>query len=452
MGNEVGKQPKSANLEVEQQGAQAGEGTTDFEDEIAVEGKRSLDEIMRWRRNGPLLYDLYLEFGIHSPPLTVHWLGDEPDEACSRLAFGTGSSDSESACQVVVAELSCVADMDFSTDPWKRWKMEGFRDCSGFGAKPFRHTAPLRVVCSMDTTSEVNRIVPCPSRPKLLAAKGSSGVVSLMDYKLATGNEPTTGLVKTFQYAEEPVDGFALAWSSLEASWLATGGNDGSISLWDVESSVTPARPLWAETAHEAPLNDISFSKYGPQLITVGEDLGMSIWDLREGRKASFLVGPGECLTVDWSPLDPNLVASGRKDSMVNVWDMRSFKDPLKSLSGHRGEVHQVRWCPTSDKVGTVEARSLMATCSQDAEAILWNLEPHGEEVDEDGEDQAPEVYFVHSGHRKGVLDFDWSSLDDLLMCSVGEDCTLQVWQPSLSVLDDEDEPVERAAKRNRTE
>ncbi|CAE7480618.1 lin-53 [Symbiodinium natans] len=437
-------------------------------DEILVDGNRTFDEIMRWRRNAPLLYDIFLEFGMQSPALSVRWLADEADEECTRLAFGTQATNGESGSQsqIVVAELTCVADSELASDPWRSWGVEGLRDSCGFGARPLHNEgneAPLRLLTRMAHDSDVNRLVSCPSKPQLLAAKGSSGVVTLFDYKRSEEGKERMGVkLGSFQYSAEAVDGFALAWSPLSASWLATGGNDGSLSFWDTEAPGKSAKPLFDTVAHDGPLNDLSFSKHSPQLTTVGEDCGIAIWDVREALSKSQLLAAGaECLTVDWSPSDQHLLATGGKDAMVNIWDLRAFKLPMRTLPGHKGEVLQIQWCPAvGAKFAEISASNLLATCSQDGDAIIWNLAPRpcdvGDEGDED--DQAPEVCFIHSGHRQGMLDFDWTSMEDLLMCSVGEDCTLQVWKPSLSVLEEDEEPeaeeteAERAAKRSRVD
>ena len=309
----------------------------DIGEEILVDGKRTLDEIMRWRRNAPILYDIFLEFGIRSTAMTVQWLGDEAEEECCRLAFGTQAD--ESTAQVVVAELTCVADTELASDPWKSWSAEGLRDSCGFGAQPLpRHEAPLRLLVSMDHDSDVNRLVSCPSKPQLLAAKGSNGAVTLFDYKKASEGNGSSSKVGSFQYSAEAVDGFAVAWNPLKPSWIATGGNDGSLSLWDSEALQQPAKPLLATVAHEGPLNDLSFSKHGPQLTTAGEDCCIAVWDMREAfSKSAMLTATGECLTIDWNPTDQHLLATGGKDKILNIWDLRSFKLPVKTLPGHLG-------------------------------------------------------------------------------------------------------------------
>ena len=168
----------------------------------------------------------------------------------------------------------------------------------------------------------------------------------------------------------------------------------------------------------------------------------------------------------------------------MNVWDLRAFQAPMKTLPGHQGEVQQVQWCPAvGAKFAEIAASS---SC-----AVSWNLarfrdvsgismepamplsprfpglvlpgwrghplEPGsaagpggwrgrpgrgwGHASSQGHHDyhhffvvvsarscatsilpcasQAPEVCFVHSGHRQGVQDFHWNSMEDLLMCSV---------------------------------
>eukprot|EP00933_Yihiella_yeosuensis_P015778 TRINITY_DN13649_c4_g1_i1.p1 TRINITY_DN13649_c4_g1~~TRINITY_DN13649_c4_g1_i1.p1 ORF type:complete len:448 (+),score=100.09 TRINITY_DN13649_c4_g1_i1:70-1413(+) len=434
-----------------------------------LQGNGALDELqdrLAWQKNAPLLYDMFFEVHMEWPALTVAWLGDEPDEPC-RLAMGTQTDGSEGS-QIIVAELTCTPDLELQGDPWKIWPSK-LGQSTGFGCEPSESSgSPLRVVASMphETGSEVNRILSCPQLPRFIAAKGSTGAVSIYDYKLALNAEAGSnpGLKASFSIqGKEPVDGFALAWSPLKEFYLATGGNDGGLSLWDVQSvkngsSTSSLEPLHNFVAHETALNDLSFSFHQQLLVSVGDDGLLKRCDWRQSTcNSSWQVSNTDVLSVDWNPLDDFQVATAGKDKHVCIWDLRNMSSPLHRLVGHTDDVVAVKWCPQKVQAFSRSPSPMfLGSCSSDGQAILWNPDQEDEEVEEEdddtGEPQAKEVVLSHRGHVKGVSDFSWGLVDNFLMCSVSEDHTLQIWQPASSFYMDELEEADEAAETEETQ
>lgn len=158
-------------------------------------------------------------------------------------------------------------------------------------------------------------------------------------------------------------------------------------------------------------------------------------------------IGGVDVLSVDWCYQDQHRLATAGKDKLVRTWDLRSLKESVKSLQGHNGDIVSVRWCPSSDQ--TQAAQGLLASCSFDGQAILWDLERQARPDDDD--EDAAELMFKHSGHQSNVNDFGWGPfLDDALMCSVSEDSTLQIWQPAPQCYSDDEAAEAPEAKRQR--
>ena len=153
--------------------------------------------------------------------------------------------------------------------------------------------------------------------------------------------------------------------------------------------------------------------------------------------------GGQEPLSVDWSQHESFALVTGMKDGPVQIWDTRKASEALKSLLSHGGEVVRVEWSPPGDAIDGIDRRHFLASAASDGKAILWNLAN-----EETQDEQARELLFVHSGHQKAVNDFAWGLLDDFLFCSVGEDHLLQLWQPAVSLFE---EDLESAPKRPRT-
>eukprot|EP00931_Biecheleriopsis_adriatica_P093327 TRINITY_DN6706_c0_g1_i1.p1 TRINITY_DN6706_c0_g1~~TRINITY_DN6706_c0_g1_i1.p1 ORF type:complete len:490 (-),score=111.51 TRINITY_DN6706_c0_g1_i1:109-1578(-) len=406
-----------------------------------------LDERLLWKKNAPFLYDFFLECVLPWPALTVAWLPDVQEE-CTRLAVGTHTDGSE-PCQVTVVELAATLDEDLQQcNPWRSWQIEGLGRATGFGMQgESSQSAPLRVVATATHEgSDVNRLAPCPFRPQLLATKGSSGV-TLFDYKEG-------GPLINLEPSGEAVDGFGLDWSPLQKHFLASGGNDGRLSLWDIEvsSKASASAPLCTIQAHKGGLNDLSFSPHEQLLATVSDDCLFSIWDLRtaklpEAPKSSLEIAGVDVLTVDWSRRDCNLLATAGKDNLVRIWDMRSLSRPVRSLHGHEGEIVAVKWCPTlaEGPDGRV-TDGLLASCSADGKMILWDSQQE-QKVDPESDDVPAELLFAHAGHMSSVSDFAWSLEEHMIMSSVAEDNALQIWLPSLDVCAESDEEIPEAKR-----
>lgn len=415
------------------------------DDNLAVEVRRSafedLEEKLVWRKNAPLLYDLFALCDLEQTAQSVSWLPDVEDEP-TKLAVGLRQKGCQKS-KLLVLELTCLVDNESSEEPWKTWSIEDLGAVSGFGLKGMKDQAPLRTAVEFKMPSDANRIAACPTQASLLAVKGCCGNVFLYDCKSpegSGGSEGSAGCKATLS-EEKPVEGYALEWSPSDVHFLSTGGHDGLLSIWDVQAK----SKLWSTKAHEGPLNDLCHSANGQQLVTLGEDHATVIWDIRSKSKASGFQVATEQLSVDWNLSESHLLLTGGKDGVLQIWDMRKVHTPFKSLKGHRGEVVQVKWCPSEVTDSGVPNHFLASACAG-GQTILWNMS--ADEPNEDGE--APEVLFIHSGHHGAVNDFGLAPLDDFLFCSVAED-NLQLWQPA-AVIMEEDECCESAAKRQRND
>lgn len=115
-------------------------------------------------------------------------------------------------------------------------------------------------------------------------------------------------------------------------------------------------------------------------------------------------------LACQFSP-DGSILAAGCADGTIYLWDVKSRK-LLRSLSGHQGPVHVLRFRPRADQGGPKS--DFLASGGEDGKVILWHV--------------ATGVR-SHSfaGHSRPVQFLDFSSNGEYL-ASGGRDQTVHIW------------------------
>ncbi|HET9298439.1 MAG TPA: WD40 repeat domain-containing protein [Candidatus Polarisedimenticolaceae bacterium] len=164
---------------------------------------------------------------------------------------------------------------------------------------------------------------------------------------------------------------------------LASGGNDTTVRLW----RVTDGASVRSIQAHRLIVWSVAFSPDGEHLASGSFDHDAKLWRVKDGRPLWKAWGDLECVYgVAFSP-DGSTIASGSRDKsaihgfvkefvgvdhagrpgdMIRLWRARDGA-LLTRLSGHREDVHAVRFSP--------DGRHL-ATAGVDGNVVLWRLSP----------------------------------------------------------------------------
>jgi histone-binding protein RBBP4 len=123
-------------------------------------------------------------------------------------------------------------------------------------------------------------------------------------------------------------------------------------------------------------VEDICFAPDSKDVLcSVSVDKQLIFWDLRIGTSPIIKlkdVHKSDINTVDWSTLNPNLVATGSEDTIVKVLDVRraynndSNQNPIvKSFHKHKSKVQGVKFSPFNSRYLASSGDSL----------IFWDLQ-----------------------------------------------------------------------------
>jgi WD40 repeat protein len=192
---------------------------------------------------------------------------------------------------------------------------------------------------------------------RLLASGGEDGTVRLWD-------------VATQQPAGEAMTGHegtvrAVAFSP-DGTTLASGGDDKTLRFWDVERR----QQLGQQLHFRGSVASLGFNRDGTILaLGLWEVSHVVLWDVRQRRPwgeplAGSLHGVN---AVAFSP-DGKTLASGSRDRMVRLWNLESRETPRPlggPLIGHQGSVQGLAFSPGGET---------LASASEDGTVMLWDM------------------------------------------------------------------------------
>jgi len=157
--------------------------------------------------------------------------------------------------------------------------------------------------------------------------------------KKSKGGGVTRTPLQTLGGHKEAVSG--LSW--LNKTELASASWDHTIKIWDMELG-----GLKHELVGNKAFFSLSHNPVTGQLLASSADRSVRMYDPRAGAdqivSAVFTSHTGWVSSVTWCTGSQNLFVTASHDSLVKMWDARSFRTPLYDLTGHGDKVLCCDW------------------------------------------------------------------------------------------------------------
>jgi cell division cycle protein 20 (cofactor of APC complex) len=139
------------------------------------------------------------------------------------------------------------------------------------------------------------------------------------------------------------VEPTSIAFVRQSKSVISIGTSIGLLQFWDWKVE----KMIQSIDLHADRIGSIQWNPCKDNVFATGsKDNKVIIGDTNDPRFR--MVGKhhfGEICGLSWNQ-NGWMLASGGNDNLVNVWDIRNFKEPVVSLQEHRAAVRALAWCP----------------------------------------------------------------------------------------------------------
>ncbi|KAK3279060.1 hypothetical protein CYMTET_13034, partial [Cymbomonas tetramitiformis] len=199
---------------------------------------------------------------------------------------------------------------------------------------------------------------------------------------------------------------FDCCFKSTDPNILATASYDSTVRLWDVRNAKCVSKLLGAKGV----LYALTWSPDGTQLASCSSEGKINVYDVEKAIVVKTLAAHrSPAYRVVWNQRDPNLLASASADSLIAVSRV-SQGDFLTRLQ-HPQAVFGVAWSTFNTHV--------LASACQDGNVYVWGV---------DSKQQPPAPITILKGHRAKVFNVAWSPLLPDTLLSGSDDRTAIVW------------------------
>jgi eukaryotic-like serine/threonine-protein kinase len=205
---------------------------------------------------------------------------------------------------------------------------------------------------------------------------------------------------RSHQFAGHAAKIDCLALSS-DGKWLASGGEDATLKLWDIETGAMK----YDAGKQSRDVIAVAFSPDSKLLFSVA-DTDISVWDSDSGQlQRNFKEHPERVYNISFNHTG-DLIATGDRSGTIIVWDPSTGKR-RETLAGHTDRAYACCFTPDSRR---------LASCSRDGTVRWWDLTTSRE-------------LYVMKGDW-GALEWITMSPDGWILAAINEARELRVWDP----------------------
>ncbi|BAZ02768.1 WD-repeat protein [Tolypothrix tenuis PCC 7101] len=209
---------------------------------------------------------------------------------------------------------------------------------------------------------------------------------------------------------------------------IVTIGEDNQIKLWDLSGNLLKSWQGHDITPQNAnifePIQDISFSPDDNQIVTISRiDKKVKIWNLEGNLLKSWQTDNQFLTRINFSPDGKTLAMAG--DKTVKLWNLSG--DLLKTLSGHKDNVSHVNFSPNGRIIATAAADKTVKLWDSQTGEMLRSI-AHSDNVSDIAFSPNGEVMITASANK---IQF-WNLDGELLHTLVGHKADISQFNLSL--------------------
>ncbi|CAM8948739.1 unnamed protein product [Rhodiola kirilowii] len=153
----------------------------------------------------------------------------------------------------------------------------------------------------------------------------------------------------------------SICWNSYIKSHIASSNFEGVVQLWDF----TRSQALLELKEHEKRVWSIDFSTLDPTTLASGSDDGsVKLWNINQGVSVGTIKTKANVCCVQFPPDSGRSLVFGTADHKIYYYDLRNMKIPLFTMIGHHKTVSYIKF---------VDSKTLVSA-STDNTLKLWDL------------------------------------------------------------------------------